>query len=119
MLYIVLLLLLIVDLFATILNHCVLHSTSIFTSEDNSRGSYGMHYTYLCGFLIFVLNWMISSTNLGLVMQISRVFCCNSYKHNKRSSKHEHCSSALLELVELENGETYNGHLVNCDTWMK
>ncbi|CAE6123605.1 unnamed protein product [Arabidopsis lyrata] len=21
-------------------------------------------------------------------------------------------------LVELKNGETYNGHLVNCDTWM-
>jgi small nuclear ribonucleoprotein (snRNP)-like protein len=20
--------------------------------------------------------------------------------------------------VELKNGETYNGHLVNCDTWM-
>jgi len=24
----------------------------------------------------------------------------------------------LLQLVELKNGETYNGHLVNCDTWM-
>jgi small nuclear ribonucleoprotein (snRNP)-like protein len=23
-----------------------------------------------------------------------------------------------LQLVELKNGETYNGHLVNCDTWM-
>ncbi|KAM0016241.1 putative like-Sm (LSM) domain containing protein, LSm4/SmD1/SmD3 [Helianthus debilis subsp. tardiflorus] len=23
-----------------------------------------------------------------------------------------------IELVELKNGETYNGHLVNCDTWM-
>ena len=22
------------------------------------------------------------------------------------------------KLVELKNGETYNGHLVNCDTWM-
>jgi len=21
-------------------------------------------------------------------------------------------------LVELKNGETYNGHLVNCDNWM-
>lgn len=21
-------------------------------------------------------------------------------------------------LVELKNGDTYNGHLVNCDTWM-
>jgi small nuclear ribonucleoprotein (snRNP)-like protein len=21
-------------------------------------------------------------------------------------------------LVELKNGETYNGHLVSCDTWM-
>ncbi|KAL9382154.1 hypothetical protein Peur_025210 [Populus x canadensis] len=21
-------------------------------------------------------------------------------------------------LVELKNGETYNGHLVNCDAWM-
>ncbi|KAH0908606.1 hypothetical protein HID58_031927 [Brassica napus] len=24
----------------------------------------------------------------------------------------------VAELVELKNGETYNGHLVNCDTWM-
>ncbi|KAF3534565.1 hypothetical protein DY000_02043848, partial [Brassica cretica] len=24
----------------------------------------------------------------------------------------------LVNLVELKNGETYNGHLVNCDTWM-
>ncbi|KAL6515986.1 hypothetical protein OROGR_019291 [Orobanche gracilis] len=23
-----------------------------------------------------------------------------------------------MPLVELKNGETYNGHLVNCDTWM-
>lgn len=23
-----------------------------------------------------------------------------------------------LQLVELKNGETYNGHLVSCDTWM-
>jgi small nuclear ribonucleoprotein (snRNP)-like protein len=23
-----------------------------------------------------------------------------------------------VQLVELKNGETYNGHLVNCDTWM-
>ncbi|GMP61313.1 hypothetical protein CsSME_00023824 [Camellia sinensis var. sinensis] len=22
------------------------------------------------------------------------------------------------QLVELKNGETYDGHLVNCDTWM-
>ncbi|KAK6120212.1 hypothetical protein DH2020_046118 [Rehmannia glutinosa] len=26
--------------------------------------------------------------------------------------------SRLRKLVELKNGETYNGHLVNCDTWM-
>ncbi|WZY74276.1 hypothetical protein YC2023_006516 [Brassica napus] len=26
--------------------------------------------------------------------------------------------SLTRELVELKNGETYNGHLVNCDTWM-
>ena len=25
---------------------------------------------------------------------------------------------SYLQLVELKNGETYNGHLVNCDTWM-
>ncbi|KAA3471406.1 sm-like protein LSM4 [Gossypium australe] len=24
----------------------------------------------------------------------------------------------VQKLVELKNGETYNGHLVNCDTWM-
>lgn len=24
----------------------------------------------------------------------------------------------MCQLVELKNGETYNGHLVNCDTWM-
>lgn len=23
-----------------------------------------------------------------------------------------------VQLVELKNGETYNGHLVSCDTWM-
>lgn len=23
-----------------------------------------------------------------------------------------------LQLVELKNGETYNGHLVSCDNWM-
>ncbi|KAM7527075.1 hypothetical protein LguiB_030485 [Lonicera macranthoides] len=26
--------------------------------------------------------------------------------------------SMITYLVELKNGETYNGHLVNCDTWM-
>jgi small nuclear ribonucleoprotein (snRNP)-like protein len=24
----------------------------------------------------------------------------------------------VRQLVELKNGDTYNGHLVNCDTWM-
>lgn len=24
----------------------------------------------------------------------------------------------ISQLVELKNGETYNGHLVSCDTWM-
>ncbi|CAL5397303.1 unnamed protein product [Camellia sinensis] len=28
------------------------------------------------------------------------------------------CTGASYGLVELKNGETYNGHLVNCDTWM-
>ena len=26
--------------------------------------------------------------------------------------------SISFQLIELKNGETYNGHLVNCDTWM-
>nr|XP_025976783.1 U6 snRNA-associated Sm-like protein LSm4 [Dromaius novaehollandiae] len=26
--------------------------------------------------------------------------------------------SGLFQLVELKNGETYNGHLVSCDNWM-
>lgn len=26
--------------------------------------------------------------------------------------------SPIFQLVELKNGETYNGHLVSCDTWM-
>ena len=26
--------------------------------------------------------------------------------------------SLAPQLIELKNGETYNGHLVNCDTWM-
>lgn len=26
--------------------------------------------------------------------------------------------SVLLQLVELKNGETYNGHMVQCDSWM-
>ncbi len=25
---------------------------------------------------------------------------------------------SAMQLVELKNGETYNGHMVNCDTWM-
>lgn len=27
-------------------------------------------------------------------------------------------SSGFFQLVELKNGETYNGHLVSCDNWM-
>jgi U6 snRNA-associated Sm-like protein LSm4 len=26
--------------------------------------------------------------------------------------------NSALQLVELKNGETYNGHLVSCDNWM-
>lgn len=26
--------------------------------------------------------------------------------------------AAPLQLIELKNGETYNGHMVQCDTWM-
>lgn len=26
--------------------------------------------------------------------------------------------TVTAQLVELKNGETYNGHMVNCDTWM-
>ena len=42
-----------------------------------------------------------------------------------RLSKHNQLPLGLLNaaqgspmLVELKNGETLNGHLVNCDTWM-
>ncbi len=24
----------------------------------------------------------------------------------------------MMQLVELKNGETYNGHMVQCDSWM-
>ncbi|GMP61314.1 hypothetical protein CsSME_00023825 [Camellia sinensis var. sinensis] len=36
------------------------------------------------------------------------------------ASYDERISSNCMEgqLVELKNGETYDGHLVNCDTWM-
>ena len=27
-------------------------------------------------------------------------------------------SVLLVQLVELKNGETYNGHMVQCDSWM-
>lgn len=27
-------------------------------------------------------------------------------------------SFSIFKLVELKNGETYNGHLVSCDNWM-
>lgn len=27
-------------------------------------------------------------------------------------------TGVCVQLVELKNGDTYNGHLVNCDTWM-
>uniref|UniRef100_A0A8D2MGM0 Sm domain-containing protein n=1 Tax=Zonotrichia albicollis TaxID=44394 RepID=A0A8D2MGM0_ZONAL len=28
------------------------------------------------------------------------------------------CLKCSFPLVELKNGETYNGHLVSCDNWM-
>lgn len=28
------------------------------------------------------------------------------------------CKFCFSQLVELKNGETYNGHLVSCDNWM-
>lgn len=41
-----------------------------------------------------------------------------------RSPAHRFCenlspeSAATLQLVELKSGETYNGHMVLCDSWM-
>ncbi len=34
------------------------------------------------------------------------------------SSHLSHLSQPILQLVELKSGETYNGHLVQCDSWM-
>jgi len=39
-------------------------------------------------------------------------------KHIVKLDLHSHIYLSLLQLVELKNGETYNGHLVNCDNWM-
>lgn len=33
-------------------------------------------------------------------------------------SGHFKLSHSTLQLVELKNGETYNGHMVQCDSWM-
>lgn len=40
--------------------------------------------------------------------------CCSHAWQKRRWTHHSWC----LQLVELKNGETYNGHLVLCDTWM-
>ncbi|KAL9275986.1 putative U6 snRNA-associated Sm-like protein [Drosera capensis] len=49
----------------------------------------------------------------------------SSWSHNHLGGRLEQLPLSLLKtaqghpmLVELKNGETYNGHLVNCDTWM-
>ena len=33
-------------------------------------------------------------------------------------SWHQQNVSCFSQLVELKNGETYNGHLVSCDNWI-
>ena len=43
------------------------------------------------------------------------VFCDTRLLYEAHGLEFLLCS---LQLVELKNGETYNGHLVNCDTWM-
>lgn len=37
---------------------------------------------------------------------------------NKDTTLYSVFFCSLPQLVELKNGETYNGHLVSCDTWM-
>ena len=50
---------------------------------------------------------------------ISDVNCKSSFIWPPRLSCHpRHTSFATLQLVELKNGETYNGHLVACDNLM-
>ena len=34
------------------------------------------------------------------------------------TAEHGIQSVILLQLVELKSGETYNGHMVQCDSWM-
>lgn len=38
-------------------------------------------------------------------------------QHLFRCAAADHADVAM-QLVELKSGETYNGHLVNCDSWM-
>ena len=38
------------------------------------------------------------------------------FRDEMRLEFDEEC--VILQLVELKNGETYNGHLVQCDSWM-
>ncbi|CAN5955472.1 unnamed protein product [Sphagnum jensenii] len=58
--------------------------------------------------------------HLGAKQSRDAAFSCFLYKLER-----EELPLSLLKtaqghpmLVELKNGETYNGHLVNCDTWM-
>lgn len=47
---------------------------------------------------------------------LSFILCCVViFIYPKKSTI---CHFLSLQLVELKNGETYNGHLVSCDNWM-
>ena len=41
-----------------------------------------------------------------------------AWHYHGATAAHVHGSCLVLQLVELKNGETYNGHMVQCDSWM-
>lgn len=83
----------------SVLIYC--HASSL-TSQDKSRASCGMPFCIsLLRFLTLVCHFMATAYN---IVQM----------HQKMISK----PCVFLQLIELKNGETFNGHMVLCDTWM-
>ncbi len=109
----------------------VFHAVAVVTSTDSGEPSHGecligvVWYLCLCReFLKLPADQRSSKLDhfpkeyLSYLLKVSLlepqgvcdfVCCC----FNKQLSVYSN-----LQLVELKNGETYNGHLVSCDNWM-
>ena len=44
----------------------------------------------------------------------THIYLCTSFDMDRGITRNVYC----VQLVELKNGDTYNGHLVQCDSWM-